>query len=85
MNVISVLSIWPLLVIAVLLVTGGLVFYALRTMGYVRAKVSHGRTLFELEAKERKASRPVLTRNARADNLRLTPERRWSNDKFRRQ
>jgi hypothetical protein len=59
MNTISALSILPtnltLLVIAALLVTAGLVFYALRTKGDVRAVVSHGRTLFKLEAKERKS------------------------------
>jgi hypothetical protein len=61
MDAISVFSGWPsnlaLLVIAALLVTGALVFYALRTKGDVRAEVSHGRTVFKLEAKERKAAR----------------------------
>jgi hypothetical protein len=36
-----------------LLVVGGLVWYALRTKGDVRAVFSHGKTLLELEAKER--------------------------------
>ena len=61
MNVTSVLSIWPsnfvLLIISALLVTGGLVFYALYKKGDVRAVVSHGRTVFKLEAKERKVVR----------------------------
>jgi FtsH-binding integral membrane protein len=41
----------------ILLVAGGLVWYALRTKGDVRAEVSHGRTVFKLEAKERKSDR----------------------------
>jgi hypothetical protein len=36
-----------------LLVVGGLVWYALRTKGDVRAVFSHGKTVLELEAKER--------------------------------
>jgi hypothetical protein len=36
------------------LVFGGLVWYALRVKGDVRAVFSHGRTMLELEAKERK-------------------------------
>jgi len=40
-----------------LLVVGGLVWYALRTKGDVRAVFSHGKTLFELEAKERNIRR----------------------------
>jgi hypothetical protein len=39
---------------AILLVIGGLVFYALYKKGDVRAMFSHGRTVFELEAKERR-------------------------------
>jgi hypothetical protein len=70
MNVTSALSILPsnltLLMIAVLLVTGVLVFYALRTKGDVRAEVSHGRTVFKLEAKERKGANKVKTK---ASNL----------------
>lgn len=61
MNAISAVSILPgnltLLVITVLFVTGGLVWYALRTKGDVRAEVSHGRTVFKLEAKERNSDR----------------------------
>jgi hypothetical protein len=59
MNALSVLSILPsnlaLLFIAILLIAGGLVFYALYKKGDVRAVVSHGRTVFTLEAKERKS------------------------------
>jgi hypothetical protein len=40
-----------------LLVAGGLVWYALRTKGDVRAVFSHGRTVFKLEAKERNLNR----------------------------
>jgi len=40
-----------------LLVVGGLVGYALRTKGDVRAVFSHGKTIFELEAKERNIRR----------------------------
>jgi hypothetical protein len=36
---------------------GGLVWYALRVKGDVRAVFSHGKTMLELEAKERKADR----------------------------
>jgi hypothetical protein len=61
-NTLSVLSILPsnlaLLVIAVLLVTGGLVFYALYKKGDVRAVMSHGKTVFTLEAKERRSKEP---------------------------
>lgn len=61
MNTLSVLSTLPsnlaLLVVAALLVTGGLVFYALYKKGDVRAIFSHGRTVFKLEAKERKLDR----------------------------
>jgi hypothetical protein len=41
----------------VFLIAGGLVWYALYTKGDVRAEVSHGRTVFKLEAKERKSDR----------------------------
>jgi len=40
-----------------LLVAGGLVWYALRTKGDVRAVFSHGRTVFKLEVKERNLNR----------------------------
>jgi len=43
--------------IVLLFVVGGLVWYALRTKGDVRAEVCHGRTVFKLEAKERKSGR----------------------------
>jgi hypothetical protein len=35
-----------------LLVAGGLVFYALKSKGDVRAEISHGLTVFKLEVKE---------------------------------
>jgi hypothetical protein len=61
MNAISGLSILPSNIMIffgiVLLVVGGLVWYALRTKGDVRAEVSHGQTVFKLEAKERKLNR----------------------------
>jgi hypothetical protein len=41
----------------IFLVAAGLVRYALRTKGDVRAVFSHGKTLFELEAKERDSGR----------------------------
>jgi hypothetical protein len=41
----------------VCLIVGALVWYALHTKGDVRAEVSHGRTVFKLEAKERKSAR----------------------------
>jgi len=43
---------WFLLTVLVL-VCGGLIFYALRTKGDVFARLSHGLTSFELQAKER--------------------------------
>lgn len=36
-----------------LLCAGGLVWYALHEKGDVRAELSHGRTVFKLEAKEK--------------------------------
>jgi hypothetical protein len=49
-------AIWiPLSILVV--VCGGLVFYALRTKGDVSARISHGLTSFELEAKERPKQR----------------------------
>jgi hypothetical protein len=58
-NTLSALSILPsnfeLLIIAVLFVMGGLVLYALYKKGDVRAVVSHGQTVFTLEAKEQRA------------------------------
>jgi hypothetical protein len=43
--------------VTLLLVFGRLVGYALYKKGDVRAVVSHGKTVFELEAKERKSDR----------------------------
>ena len=45
-------ALWLLLTTFVL-VGGGLVYYALRTKGDVFAKLTHGPTTFELQAKER--------------------------------
>jgi hypothetical protein len=45
----------------VLLVAGGLVWYTLRTKGDVRAVLSYGKTVLELEAKERKSTRQMTT------------------------
>ena len=57
---ISALSIVPgafaMYFVIFLLVVGGLVWYALRTKGDVRAVFAHGKTVFELEAKERNHS-----------------------------
>jgi len=61
MNFISVLSIFRSSVaecfVLAMLVTGGLVLYALYKKGDVRAVLSHGRTVFKLEAKERNSMR----------------------------
>jgi hypothetical protein len=46
-----------LFLLSLLLVVGGLVWYALRTKGDVRAVFSHGRTVLKLEAKERNSRR----------------------------
>jgi hypothetical protein len=40
----------------VLLVVGGLIWYALYRKGDVRAEFAHGKTIFKLEAKDRKSS-----------------------------
>ena len=57
----SILSILPwnavLFLVSSVLVVGGLVWYALRTKGDVRAVFSHGRTVLKLEAKERNSRR----------------------------
>lgn len=57
----SVLSTTPLniaIIFAfVVLIFGGLVWYALRVKGDVRAVLSHGKTVLELEAKERNSTR----------------------------
>ena len=42
-----------LLIAVVVVVFGGLIFYALRYKGDVSAEVSHGMTSFKLQAKER--------------------------------
>jgi hypothetical protein len=42
---------------ALIFVAGGLVWYALRIKGDVRAVFSHGKTVLELEAKERGSGR----------------------------
>jgi hypothetical protein len=47
----------------VLLVFGGLVWYALRIKGDVRAVFSHGKTVLELEAKERQSARKPNSRH----------------------
>jgi len=44
---------------ALVIVCGGLVFYALRTKGDVSARLSHGLTSFELQAKERPKQKKV--------------------------
>lgn len=41
----------------IVLIFGGLLFYALYKKGDVRAAFSHGKTAFKLEAKERKLER----------------------------
>jgi hypothetical protein len=61
MNISTALSSIPASVgtyfVIFVLVAAGLVRYALRTKGDVRATFSHGRTVLELEAKERSQSR----------------------------
>jgi hypothetical protein len=52
----SVVSAIPLnislIFVSLVLIFGGLVWYALRVKGDVRAVFSHGKTVLELEAKE---------------------------------
>jgi hypothetical protein len=61
MNILSALSSVPSNLAfffgLVFLIAAGLVVYALRTKGYVRAVFSHGKTTLELEAKERSPDR----------------------------
>jgi len=49
---------WHAIVVLVslVLVFGGLVWYALRTKGDVQAVFSHGRTVLKLEVKERSST-----------------------------
>jgi hypothetical protein len=44
-------------IFALIVVVGGLVFYALYFKGDVRAQFSHGSTMFKLEAKDRSRNR----------------------------
>jgi hypothetical protein len=46
------------LIIAALAVFGGVILFALHRKGDVFAEVSHGQTIFKLEAKERKSGLP---------------------------
>jgi hypothetical protein len=41
-------------VLTIILVFGGLVFYALRTKGDVFAELSHGKTAFRFDARDRR-------------------------------
>ena len=41
-------------VLTVIIVFGGLVFYALRTKGDVFAELSHGKTAFRFDARDRR-------------------------------
>jgi len=64
MNVSSVFSTVPgnlaIYFVTALLTCGGLVWYALRIKGDVRAVFSHGNTTVELEAKERRSKRDEI-------------------------
>jgi hypothetical protein len=61
MNISSVFSSFPgsiaVYFVTAFLIFGGLVWYALRVKGDVRAVFSHGKTVLELEAKERQSRR----------------------------
>jgi hypothetical protein len=49
----SSLPVLALLVLTIILVFGGLVFYAFRTKGDVFAELSHGKTAFRFDARDR--------------------------------
>jgi hypothetical protein len=60
MTIPSALSFLPgglVTLVAVLVMILFVVVYALRTKGDVRAEMSHGKTMFKLEAKERRMDR----------------------------
>ncbi len=50
----SSLPFLALVVLTVIIVFGGLVFYALRTKGDVFAELSHGKTAFRFDARDRR-------------------------------
>ncbi len=59
MNIAAILLVFPeglaVVLLIIIFVAAGLVFYALRNKGDVRAEFSHGSTRFRLEAKDRLA------------------------------
>jgi hypothetical protein len=50
----SSLPVLALLILIIILVFGGLVFYALHTKGDVFAELSHGKTAFRFDARDRR-------------------------------
>jgi hypothetical protein len=50
----SSLPVIAVVVLTIILVFGGLVFYALRTKGDVFAELSHGKTAFRFDARDRR-------------------------------
>lgn len=53
----SSLPLFAFLALTVVIVFGGLVFYALRIKGDVFAELSHGKTTFKFDAKDRRLRR----------------------------
>jgi Ni,Fe-hydrogenase I cytochrome b subunit len=50
----SGLPVFAVVVLTIIIVFGGLVFYALRTKGDVFAELSHGKTAFRFDARDRR-------------------------------
>jgi hypothetical protein len=50
----SSLPVLALLILTIIIVFGGLVFYALRTKGDVFAELSHGKTAFRFDARDKR-------------------------------
>jgi hypothetical protein len=88
MNIFSVLSSVPVTLTiyfgTTFLVFGGLVWYALYRGGYVRAVFSHGKTVFELEAKERHARPEIdaIVRRSRSRRVKKLPNCRDDGSNF---
>jgi hypothetical protein len=57
MDISTLPNAFAIFLVLFVIVTGLLIFYALRNKGDVRAEFSHGATTFKLEAKERPSSR----------------------------
>ena len=71
MNISSALSFIPsglMAFIVIFMIASGVVVYVMRIKGDVLAEMSHGKTLFKLEAKERRNSTKVHLSQKSAKN-----------------